>query len=98
MDIERPTSKWGGSRAAGRASPARGTPGRRAVQCRDAMRRRRRLPRILLNAATAVSLLLPVAVLVLWVRSTYTSDEIYIYSRRGYGAFSFQHRIYAGVF
>jgi hypothetical protein len=59
---------------------------------------RRRLPRILLNAVTVASLLLSVAVLAFWVRSTFTSDEVWIYSERGYGAFSFQHRIYAGVF
>jgi len=38
------------------------------------MRRRRRLPRILLNAATAVSVVLCVAMLALWIRSYGVAD------------------------
>jgi hypothetical protein len=39
-------------------------------------RRRRRLPRLLLNAATAVSLLLYAATVVLWVRGYWREDLI----------------------
>jgi hypothetical protein len=39
-------------------------------------RRRRRLPRILLNAATAVSLVLCAATVALWVRSYFVADIV----------------------
>jgi len=43
------------------------------------MTRRRRLPRILLNATTAVSLVLGVATGLLWVRSYAVADDVLCY-------------------
>jgi hypothetical protein len=50
------------------------------------MRRRRRLPRILLNAATASSLLLCVITLLLWGRSYFVADTFDLRSASIYSA------------
>src|SRR3954452_9463049 len=55
------------------------TPPRQAVQCVD--RLHRRPARILLNAATALSLVLCVAAAALWARSYFVADSVY--SRSG---------------
>jgi hypothetical protein len=57
----------------------------------------RRLLRILLNAATVVSLLLCLGMSVLWARSKGTSDELEMSWSRSYGIYSLQNAVYFAV-
>jgi hypothetical protein len=57
-------------------------------------RRRRRLPRILLNAATAVSLVLCAATATLWVRSWIAWDGIAYTRQKRIGASGWSYEVY----